>query len=96
MTTSILALTESLLRRPTMYTPKGSFAETVAFIRGYISGVARVSYSEPLILEWEIFETWLAGKIHAPPTRALEALLDSQDASELLLAMLKEYRSDRF
>lgn len=66
-----------------MYTPRGSFAEVTAFIRGFVSGAARVRATEPLVTEWQDFEEWLAVQIGSTPTRALETLLATHGEAAL-------------
>ena len=96
MTTSILSLAESMTLRPRMYTPNGSFPEVIAFLRGYVSGVARVDAQEPLVAEWEAFEAWLASRTGTAPAAALDALLVSAvgEPNELFAGYLRQYRQE--
>ena len=76
-----VSFSEAVLLRPTMYTRGGTFAEVVAFLEGYYSGMANGDPYAPLVAEWEAFRGWLSAQLCV-------------DTSEVFDAFQKRYGGD--
>jgi hypothetical protein len=70
------SLVQSVLRRPGMYTLGGTFEEVIAFLTGYVSGIARADPSAEAVLEWAEFEEWLASKLDSSPNEVFTKMRD--------------------
>jgi hypothetical protein len=49
-------LIESVLLRPQVYTIAGTFEEAVAFLVGYVSGLAKCRPRDPVVIRWNNLE----------------------------------------
>ena len=74
-----LSFTESVMRRPGMYTINGSFAEVLCFLEGNFSGMAKGNYEAPPVVAWSDFRHWIAEHFGAGSTEALRKIQDSYD-----------------
>ena len=88
---------EAVLLRPAMYTLGGSYEETIAFLEGYHSGVARGAPHADPIREWEDFCEWLASRLSVPRSEVFSTLRGRHSsgvaALSALLGELVEYQS---
>ncbi len=62
--TRAVTLTEAVLLRPAMYTMNGTFAEVIAFLEGYYSGMAHGNPNAQPAVDWSEFEQWLADRMN--------------------------------
>lgn len=86
-------LTDAVLARPQIYTLEGSFVETVAFLQGYYSGLAKSKDGLPYAVYWSSFEQWLAHNITMHSRTDPFKVLREQYQSEAL-GKLKRYYQD--
>lgn len=47
-----VSFVESVLRRSAMYTLNGRYEEVIAFLEGYISGLAQSNACVPRVMRW--------------------------------------------
>src|ERR1051326_2819062 len=87
-----ITFTEAVLRRPTMYTLTGSFAEVACFLEGYYSGLAKANYDAPPVVEWSAFLRWLAKRLGVDSALALKRIHESyEDDCERMRAFADWY-----
>ena len=61
---------EAVLLRPQMYTTSGTYAETIAFLEGYFSGLAKGDpYAVP-VAEWTSFRSRLSQELQTSSDEA--------------------------
>jgi len=77
--TRAVTLTEAVLLRPAMYTMNGTFAEVIAFLEGYYSGMAQVNPNAQLVVEWSDFEQWLADRLNVESTEPFRRIEQTHD-----------------
>ena len=63
----VLSFVEAVCRRPTMYTPTGSFLEVVSFLHGFYCGMGSHNLDPDLHAyandEWSLFVDWLGVRL---------------------------------
>lgn len=79
-----------------MYTLGGTYEETVAFLTGYYSGLAKCDLSSDAIKEWNQFSQWLARELHAGTSNVWSTLRDAHPSSSAALEALQGYATRYF
>ena|SRR5437868_274954 len=74
-----VTLTEAVLLRPAMYTMNGTYAEVIAFLEGYYSGMAHGNPNAQPAVDWSDFEAWLADRLEVDSTEAFRRIEQSYD-----------------
>lgn len=62
---NMLDFIQAVFARPKMYTLLGSYAEVVAFLEGYYSGLAKSKNGLSEAEKWSSFRHWLAKQLNA-------------------------------
>jgi hypothetical protein len=87
-----ITFTEAVLRRPSMYTVNGTFAEVACFLEGYYSGTAKANYDVPPVVEWSAFRRWLADRFGVDSSVSFKSIQQSyNDDCERLKALADWY-----
>lgn len=94
-----VTFSEAVLLRPEMYTQGGTFAEAIAFLEGYYSGMAKSNpYAAPVV-EWEAFQRWLSEQLSVDSSevfgRFVECYGQDQAARKKLVDMLSNFYQSR-
>jgi len=90
-----LSFPEAVILRPKMYTSGGTFEETLAFLDGYYSGMAKMDPDASPVVEWAGFQEWLARKLDVPLSHLLEKMnqvWSGGDDSRAMLEHIQEFR----
>ena len=83
---------EAVIRRPYIYTIKGTFEEAVVFINGMVSGIAKSSPGAPLVLEWNEFRQWLSSYLNVDRATVFHEMSNNrEDALGDLLGFYLEF-----
>ncbi len=90
-------LTEAVFSRPRMYTLEGSFPEVIAFLEGYYSGAAKAKPDWEPVVEWALFEQWIARRLGVPETGVHAAFLKQHGENALpeLKQLYSVFRRER-
>ena len=86
-----VSFSEAVLLRPAMYTLGGTFAEVVAFLEGYYSGVANGNPYAPSAAEWEAFRVWLSAQFCVDTSEVFAALQTRCGSDRTALMKLAEW-----
>jgi L-fucose isomerase-like protein len=94
-----IPLTEAVLLRPAMYTMNGTFAEVVAFLEGYFSGMAHGNPNASPVVEWSDFEQWLVDRMKVDGAELFRKIeqAHSEDCERLraLADLFARFRAER-
>ncbi len=65
---------DAVITRPQMYTLTGSYAEVIAFLEGYYSGLAKHPIGINESARWSAFRQWIITKLSTKAANELAAL----------------------
>ena len=91
---------ETVLLRPNMYTINGTYGEVIAFLKGYISGIAKVDSNNDIVMEWYGFTKWLSDQLNVDSADVFSTFFnrymdDDQKGVVALLAALHRFHEDK-
>jgi hypothetical protein len=85
---------DAVLARPTMYTMSGSYGEVIAFLEGYVSGVAKTRPYVDIVVEWSSFKEWLTIHEGVSQEQTFRLVRDRYGSEQEAIACIKQLYDD--
>ena len=82
---------EAVLLRPKIYTLGGTFEEVVAFLEGYVSGMAKADPYAPPVLQWASFQSWLSERLGVSSSEAFLRFREIHESNQASLEKMWEW-----